>query len=128
LAVVGVALMAAAAVLGGILVHDGATAKSADLATAAPGQSVAIKGDPLPFTPAPPLRAWRTVLAILGDNKTYTLDSDGMQVLLTSPRAAPDGTVLAQGHVIYVAPHPDGSGRLLVVVGVHDWRSPILFR
>jgi hypothetical protein len=53
----------------------------------------------------------------------------GVVALLTSATAAPDdGVVLAEGTVVYVAPHPDGSGRLLVVVGVDEWREPILFR
>jgi hypothetical protein len=128
LAVLGIVLMASAAVLGALLVHDGEVAAESDLAAAAPGEAVRVKGAPEPFTPAP-LRAWRAVLPLL-DNFTYVLsDADsGLQVLLTSAAAAPDGVVLADGEVGYAAPHPDGSGRLLVVVRVHAWEEPILFR
>lgn len=131
LAVLGIALLAGAAVLGGLLVHDGETAAAADLSRVEPGQAVALKGQPEPFVLAKPsaARAWRAVLPLL-DNHTYTLSDAGgsVVVLLTSPDAAPEGTVLAEGQVRYVAPHPDGPGRLLVVVDVHDWRSPLVFR
>lgn len=127
----GIALLAGAAVLGGLLVHDGEVAAPTDLARAEPGQSVELKGQPEAFAPSSPsiARAWRGVLPLL-DNHTYTLsDPDaGVVAVLTSAHAAPDGVVLAEGQVRYVGPHPDGSGRLLVVVGVHDWRSPLVFR
>jgi hypothetical protein len=128
LAVLGIVLMASAAVLGALLVHDGEVAVESDLAAATPGESVRVKGVPEAFMPAP-LRAWRPVLPLL-DNFTYVLaDADsGLEVLLTSSAAAPDGVVLADGDVDFVAPHPDGSGRLLVVVRVHGWHEPILFR
>ncbi|MEA3137736.1 MAG: hypothetical protein QOC71_2017 [Thermoplasmata archaeon] len=121
--------MAGSAVLGAILVHDGEVAPGSDLASAVPGESVRVKGSPEPFTPGTPLRTWRTVLPML-DNFTYALtDADsGIEALLTSPGPAPDGVVLAEGRVGYVAPHPDGSGRLLVVIDVQDWNQPILFR
>ncbi|MHB1260432.1 MAG: hypothetical protein ACYC2H_01815 [Thermoplasmatota archaeon] len=121
--------MASAAVLGALLVHDGEVTAEADLANASPGESVRVKGSPEPFVPGTPLRAWRTVMPLL-DNFTYALSDgeSGLVALLTSPQAAPDGVVLAEGTVGYVAPHPDGSGRLLVVVTVSSWQEPILFR
>ena len=124
----GIVLMASAAALGALLVHAGEVAGESDRAAAAPGEAVRLKGAPEPFTPAP-LRSWRAVLPML-DNFTYVLsDADaGLEVLLTSTAAAPDGVVLADGEVGSVAPHPDGSGRLLVVVRVHGWHEPILFR
>ena len=126
---VGIALMASAAVLGGLLVHDGEVATESDLANASPGDSVRLKGSPEPFVPTPPLRTWRPILPLLG-NFTYTLSDSqsGLELLLTSATAAPDGVVLASGTVDYVAPHPDSSGRLLVVIDVRDWDEPILFR
>lgn len=129
LAALGIALMASAAVLGALLVHDGEVAAESDLATAAPGEAVRVKGSPEPFTPVGPLRAWRTVLPML-DNFTYALTDpeSGIEALLTSPTAAPEGVVLADGTVGYVAPHPDGSGRLLVIIDVRAWEEPILFR
>lgn len=121
--------MASAAALGAVLVHDGEVAARRDLAHAAPGEEVSLKGTPEPFTPLGPSRAWRTVLPVLA-NHTYTMDDPeaGVVAMLTSPTPAPDGVVLAEGAVSYVAPHPDGSGRLLVVVAVSDWREPLLFR
>lgn len=121
--------MASAAVLGALLVHDGEIADGSDLAGAAPGESVRVKGDPQTFTPSAPLRAWRTVTPLL-DNFTYALNdpASGVEVLLTSAAPAPEGVVLADGMVSYVAPHPDGSSGLLVVVMVRAWDEPILFR
>ena len=129
LAALGIALMASAAALGALLVHDGEVAPEAGLAEAAPGESVRLKGSPVPFAPEGPLRAWRTVLPLL-DNFTYALSDpeSGIEALLTSPGPAPDGVVVAEGTVGHVAPHPDGSGRLLVVVEVREWSEPILFR
>jgi len=127
--VLGITLMASAAALGALLVHDGEVAPESDLANASPGESVRVKGSPEPFVPGTPVRAWRTVMPLL-DNFTYVLSDEetGLVALLTSAQAAPDGVVLAEGTVGYVAPHPDGSGRLLVVVTVSSWQEPILFR
>ena len=129
LAALGIALMASAAALGALLVHDGEVPQDSDLAAATPGEAVRVKGSPEPFTPGMPLRAWRGVLPML-DNFTYTMadPESGILALLTSASPAPEGVVLAEGTVDHVAPHPDGSGRLLVVIGVHDWEEPILFR
>lgn len=130
LAVLGVVLLASSAALGVLLVHDGEAGASPDLARAVPGDSVRLKGEPAPFVPpAGALRQWRAVLPLLG-NHTYRMDDDGagVEVLLTSPAPAPAGVVLADGVVGYVGPHPDGSGRLLVLVQVRDWQQPLLFR
>ncbi|MEA3166411.1 MAG: hypothetical protein QOJ26_1283 [Thermoplasmata archaeon] len=125
----GIALMASAAALGGLLVHDGEVAPDADLSSAEPGEGISLKGTPEPFAADGLTRAWRSILPVLA-NHTYTLEDPESAVvaMLTSPHEAPDGVVLAEGKVSYVAPHPDGSGRLLVVVEVRDWREPILFR
>ena len=129
LAALGVALMACAGVLGGLLVHDGEVASNPDLSRALPGDELSLKGTPEPFAASLATRAWRPVLPAL-QNHTYSLDDpdSGVVALLTSSREAPAGVVLAEGTVTYVAPHPDGSGRLLVVVAVDEWRQPILFR
>jgi hypothetical protein len=137
LAVLGVVLLASSAALGLLLVHDGEAGASPDLARAVPGEPVRIKGEPAPFVPPPgALRQWRPVLPLLG-NHTYALDAPasdggegaaGVEVLLTSPLPAPAGVVLADGTVGYVGPHPDGSGRLLVLVQVREWQQPLLFR
>lgn len=126
----GVAMMACAGVLGGLLVHDGEVAGAApDLATAVPGEELSLKGTPEPFAASFASRAWRSVMPTL-QNHTYSLDDphSGAVALLTSAAEAPEGVVLAEGTVTYVAPHPDGTGRLLVVVAVDEWREPILFR
>lgn len=124
----GILLMAGAAVLGAILVHDGEVAPAADLAAAAPGEAVSVKGTPVHFEPSGSSRAWRAILPALG-NHTYTLEDPerGLVALLTGEETAPDGVVLAEGTVRFAAPHPDGSGRLLVVVAVTDWVEPLLF-
>ena len=125
----GILLMASAGALGAVLVHDGEVAVREDLASAMPGETVSLKGTPEPYTPLGATRAWRTVLPVLG-NFTYTMDDPeaGVVAMLTSAAPAPDGVVLAEGDVGYVAPHPDGSGRLLVVIVVDEWREPLLFR
>ena len=130
MAALGILLMASAAALGAVLVHDGEVAgdHAVDLATAAPGESVSLKGTPEPFAPFGATRAWRSIIPVLA-NHTYTLDDPeaGVVAMLTSEIPAPDGVVLAEGDVGYVAPHPDGSGRLLVVIVVTEWREPLLF-
>lgn len=127
----GIALMACAGVLGALLVHDGEVAggRGTDLAQAMPGEELSLKGTPEPFAASLATRAWRAVLPLL-ENHTYVLEDpdSGVVALLTSAKRAPDGVVLAEGVVSYVAPHPDGSSRLLVVVSVDEWREPILFR
>jgi hypothetical protein len=130
LAALGVVLLASAAVLGVLLVHDGEVEATPDLSRAVPGEDVRLKGEPAPFVPpAGPLRQWRAVLPLL-DNHTYAFgdSADGTVVLLTSPGPAPAGVVLADGTVGYVGPHPDGSGRLLVLVQVRGWTQPLVFR
>lgn len=126
LAVVGAALLVAAAVLGAILVHDG-EARSVDLAEAAPGDVVAVKGHPEPFFPDH-LAQWAPIRPLLG-NHTYELPvQDGVVVLLTSGSAMPDDVVLAQGTVAFAGPHPSHPGEALLVLKVDDWREPLLFR
>lgn len=129
MAALGTALLAASGVLGGLLAHDGELEPAPDLANAMPGEPVRLKGEPEPFAPELPLRAWRTVTPLLA-NHTYAMGeaAGGVVLLLTAQAPAPDGTVLADGVVRMVAPHPDDSGRLLVVVAVSDWAEPILFR
>jgi hypothetical protein len=128
LAALGVVLLASSAVLGVLLVHDGEAEASPDLSRAVPGEDVRLKGEPAPFAPVP-LRAWRPLLPLLG-NHTYALDDDesGVAVLLTSDAPAPPGVVVADGRVAQVGAHPDGSGRLLVLVQVREWKQPLVFR
>lgn len=125
LALAGVAMLAAAAVLGAILVHDG-EADPIRLAAAHEGDAVAVKGEPQPFFPER-LGPWAPVRPLLG-NHTYILAAeDGVVALLTSAQPAPAGVVLAAGQVALVTPHPDDPRALLVVIQVEDWRVPILF-
>jgi hypothetical protein len=128
LAVLGILLMASAAAIGAVLVHDGEVSASADLSHAVAGEDVLLKGEPEPFAPTGPLRAWRAVVPLL-ENHSYVLEAaDGTVALLTSAAPRPEGVVLAEGEIAYTGAHPDGSGRTLVVVHVVDWRQPILFR
>lgn len=130
LALVGSGLLVAAVALGAVLVHDGERAAPA-LAQAEPGDAVLLKGAVQDFYPSRSLTAWDPVLPILAaHNHTYLLgkDGEGAVALLTSDKPAPDTVVLTEGKVLLVLPHPDGSGRLLVVVHVEAWREPFLFR
>ena len=127
LAALGSVLLVAAAGLGALLVHDGETASTA-LAAAEAGDDVAVKGIPQPFAPTSPLARWQMVLPLLG-NHTYAIeDGPHALALLASATPLPAGVVLAEGVVAFVGPHPDGSGRALVVVSVDAWREPLLFR
>jgi len=125
--VLGAALLVAAGVLGAILVHDGETA-ARPLAAAQPGDDVAVKGSPTPFHPSGPLGAWQPLLPLLGEHTYELATADGAVALLSSDQPAPADVVLAEGTVAFVGPHPDGSGRMLVLVAVHAWREPLLFR
>lgn len=129
LALFGVGLLATAGALGAILVHDGERDAPA-LAEAQPGDAVLLKGAPQPFYPTNSLAAWAPFLPVLqGHNHTYVLtDDEGAVALLAANEPAPDDIVLTEGTVTMVGSHPDGSGRLLVVVHVTTWRSPLLFR
>ncbi|MCA1819923.1 MAG: hypothetical protein LC620_07750, partial [Halobacteriales archaeon] len=75
--------------------------------------------------------AWDDVKAAL-DNFTYEVDTGSPRdvVLVTSPHLGPavGSDVVTTGPVVLRAPHPDGSGRTLVVVLARDLESPILFR
>lgn len=120
--------MATAGAWGALLVHDGEVADGPALAQAMPGESVRVKGEPSPFAPPPgSLRLWRPLEPLMG-NHTYVLEDAEATVLLASQRGAPAGVVVAEGTVGYVGLHPDGSGRLLVLVHVEGWTQPLLFR
>jgi hypothetical protein len=126
LAILGAGMLAAATVLGAILVHDG-EAEGMPLGAVEQGDSVALKGRPEPFFP-PSLGQWAPVRPFLREN-TYTLPAeDGVVALLTSTSPMPSDVVLAHGTVAFVGPHPTQAGVLLLVVDVQDWREPLLFR
>ena len=126
LAVLGAALLAAATVLGALLVHDGEGREPA-LAHAAAGDAVEVKGRPEPFFPDD-LARWAAVQPHLRAHNYLLPAEDGVVVLLASDTLAPGAVVLAEGRVDHVGPHPDGSGRLLVLVQVREWDQPLLFR
>lgn len=127
LLLVAVALLASAGGLAALLVHDGDSPQPVALTQAQPGDEVEVRGQPEEFAPAPPLRDWRHILPLLG-NATYSLDVDGVAVLLTGEAAPPAGTAVAHGDVLWVGPHPSDPARLLVLVQVHEWREAILLR
>ncbi len=125
LAILGAALLAAAAVLGALLVHDG-EGKEPALAQAAAGDAVEVKGRPEPFFPDD-LARWAAVQPYLDAHNSLLPAKDGVVVLLASPTPAPGAVVLAEGTVAAVAPHPTEPGHLLVVVHVDAWREPLVF-
>lgn len=125
LAVVGLSMLAVAAALGAILVHDGEAA-APHLASAGEGDAVALKGEPQPFFPER-LGPWAPVRSLLGNHSYLLAADDGVVALLTSDAPAPAGVVLAAGQVAFVGPYPDDAQTMLVVVRVDAWREPILF-
>jgi hypothetical protein len=126
LAILGAGMLAAATVLGAILVHDG-EAEGIRLDAVQRGDAVDLKGKPEPFFP-PSLGQWAPVRPFLHEH-TYTLPAeDGVVALLTSATPMPADVVLAHGTVAFVGPHPGEAGAILLVVDVQDWREPLLFR
>lgn len=124
LAILGAGLLASAAALAALLVHDGEGAHVAP-AAARPGDRIEVKGALHPFHPEG-LTAWTPILALLG-NHTYLLPvQDGVHVAVTSDDELPHTVLLLEGQVVHTGPAPDG-GRL-VVLRVDDWRQPLLFR
>ena len=126
LAVLGVALLAGAGVLGAVLVHDGES-DVPPLAAAAEGDVVAVKGRPEPFFPDD-LRQWAPVRPVLREHSYLLHAEEGVVALLTSDTPVPEQVVLAAGRVVHVSPYPSDPGQLLVVIDVEEWREPLLFR
>ncbi len=128
LVALALALIAAASALGYLLVHDGEVEVPV-LALANPGDEVTMKGGFAEFD-APTKDAWFEVRSLLLEH-TYFYDGGDptMVVLATSDVAVPEGEiVLAQGQVTHLGVHPDDPERILILVAVHDWTLPLVFR
>ncbi|MEK6985231.1 MAG: hypothetical protein AABX89_02465 [Candidatus Thermoplasmatota archaeon] len=111
-----------------MLLHDGVGAALASSSTPL-GDEVSAKGTPSPFV-APPTQSWSAGRAALG-NFTYRIDTGepALVILATGPEPhAEAGTVVVRGTVALRAPHPDGSGRTLLVLRDAAWATPIFFR
>lgn len=111
-----------------MLLHDGVGAPVASAATPL-GDDAFAKGTASPFV-APPTQNWNAARAALG-NFTYLIDTGEPAVVLLATGPEPHaeaGTVLVHGTVVLRAPHPDGSGRTLLVLRDAAWSTPILFR
>jgi hypothetical protein len=127
-----IALMASAGALAYVLEHD--AVGEARLASAAPGDEVTAKGILKAFAPRPTTAReaaqWADIARSL-DNATYLLETEGEEVVLVTtsrPTTAVGHTVVVNGPVLLRAPHPDGSGRPLLVIAQPAIQQPILFR
>jgi hypothetical protein len=102
-----------------------------DLASAPVGREASLKGSFAPYlvTPAAADARWAPVQAALG-NVTYVLlgDDPGLVVLVTAEQPHPDlAGAIVRGPVTLRLPHPDGSGRTLLVVRATEWARPLVF-
>jgi len=127
------ALLASSGALAYVLEHD-AVGAAADLQAAQPGQTVTAKGTLAPFAPratsAREAAAWADVERHFANGTAVQLDNgDASTVLLvTTPHpAAPHGEAVVTGTVVLRVPHPDGSGRTVLLVASQDLAAPILF-
>lgn len=125
-------MLASSAVLGALLHHDGALVPGASaLVDSKPGDDVRFKGAVEPFLTPPESRLTPALSALLSDY-TYILhdeaEEEGLLVLVTDgePHIGVDAAVVS-GEVLHRGPHPDRSGRTLVIVEASDWTTPILF-
>ncbi len=120
------ALLASAGGLA-IAIHDGLATPVVGAATAL-GETATAKGDATVFL-APPTADWAAVRLVLG-NATYIIGTGDAATVVLATGAdlhADAGNVIVRGPVLLRAPHPDGSGRLLVILAVTSWDTPILF-
>jgi hypothetical protein len=126
--------MASAGALAYVLDHDAVGAASASAMSVTPGEDVTLRGLLIPFVVRPAdvreAVAWAQVREALG-NVTGALETGeaGLVVLLTSddPLPPPGTAVVATGEVALRVPHPDGSGRDLLVLRAERVATPILF-
>jgi len=131
-----VALLASSGALAYVLEHD-AVGQGGDFALTESDGGVTLKGTLQPFLAkaanAHEAAAWARVTRDL-DNFTYTFEPAGgaeadLVILVTSPTPGPtaDTVIITTATVLLQVPHPDGSGRRLVVVEAANLESPILF-
>ena len=131
-----VLMLALSGSLAFVLSHD-AVGAGDELAAAAVGQETSLKGTFAPYfvTPAATDARWAPVHAVLGNMTYVQLDqaqtgADGhpLVVLVTSDALHGDmAGVIVRGPVVLRMPHPDGSGRTLVVLRATAWARPLVF-
>lgn len=128
---VAVLLLAASGGLAFLLSHDAVGSDAAALAATEVGQEASLKGSFAPYltTPAATDARWAPVEAVAG-NVTYVLlgTDPGLVVLVAaeSPHRDLAGAIV-RGPVELRMPHPDGSGRTLLVVRADGWARPLVF-
>lgn len=126
-----VLLLALSGSLAFVLSHDAVGSDAAALAATPVGQQASLKGNFAPYlaTPAGNDPAWAPVQAALG-NATYVLlgTDPGLVVLVTGAQPHADlAGAIVHGPVALRLPHPDGSGRTLLVVRAEAWTHPLVF-
>jgi hypothetical protein len=126
-----VLLLALSGCLALVLSHDAVGSDARSLAAASVGQEASLKGSFAPYlvTPAANDARWAPVAPVLG-NVTYVLlgMEPSVVVLVTAEQPHPDlAGAIVRGPIVLSLPHPDGSGRTLLVVRALEWTHPIVF-
>lgn len=124
-------MLASAGSLAFVLAHDAVGSDARQLAQATVGDQAMVKGTFAPYlaTPAAADARWAPVHAVLA-NQTYVLlgTDPGLVVLVTSePQHADLADAIVHGAVALRMPHPDGSGRTLLVLRATQWDHPLVF-
>jgi hypothetical protein len=125
-----VVLLALSGSLAFVLSHD-AVGDASALADAAVGEEASLKGSFAPYlvTPAATDPRWAPVQPALGNVTYVLLGTDPSLVVLVAagePHAELAGAIV-HGPVALRMPHPDGSGRTLLVVRADAWTRPLVF-
>lgn len=126
-----VVLLALSGSLAYLLSHDAVGSDPGSLAAAAVGQEADLKGNLAPYfvTPAAADPHWAPVEAVAG-NATYVLLGTAPDLVVLVAAGAPHGDLadaIVHGPVALRVPHPDGSGRTLLVVRATAWTHPLVF-
>jgi hypothetical protein len=126
------ALLGLSGSLAYVLAHDAVGSDAAALAQAPIGEDAAIRGSFAPYFPSPAALdpRWAPVEAVLANHTYVLLASDPSVVLLVTDAAPSAGNLadsIVHGTVALRMPHPDASGRTLVVLQVSGWDQPIVF-
>jgi hypothetical protein len=124
-------ILAVAGGLGYVLAHDAVGTDVAELAGAGVGRDASVKGSFAPYFLVPPAvdPHWGPIHKILG-NATYVLlgTDPALVVLVTAPQAHGDlASAIVRGPVELRVPHPDGSGRTILVLRATQWTHPLVF-
>ncbi|HUR61534.1 MAG TPA: hypothetical protein VM286_04140 [Candidatus Thermoplasmatota archaeon] len=114
-----------------VLSHDAVGADASELAQATVGQDASIKGGFAPYIaiPAAADARWAPVQAALS-NATYVLLGTDPSLVVLATAEAPHGDLadaIVRGPVSLRMPHPDGSGRTLLVLRATQWDHPLVF-